>query len=385
MAIDPSVRAVINRINKQEGEGTVILGSQIVAPLRPTITSGSLSLDAALGGGWATNHWAEIVGHESVGKTFLVLKTIAANQRRDPNWTTVWFATEDFSEDYAQMLGVDIDRVIVENENIMENVFDHCIQFLKTKSVDCIVIDSLPFLVSGREDDGTMEDFQPGHAAVLTGKFFRKSMSSIKRRLDVADERTCTGFVINGWREKIGVRYGDPRTTPGGKGKNFVFFQRVDLSRSEWITNTKNQPVGQVIKIRNIKNKIARPGLIGQVDAYVADYRGHKAGTFDTAKDVTSAAIAYEVITKNKSHYIFGEEQWYGRPKLEEAVTTDAKLRGRIRKAVLAASAAPMPPTEEKAVAKGSPTKSVGRPRKAPVKKTVRPPARRVRVRGEET
>lgn len=336
----------MTKITKDHGEGAIILGSQIVAPLRPTITTGSLSLDAALGGGWATNHWAEIVGHESSGKTYLVLKTIAANQRLDPNWTVVWFATEDFSESYAEMLGVDLSRVIVRNENIMEPVFDDCIKFLRTKAVDCIVIDSLPFLVSGREDDGDMDEFQPGHAAVLTGKFFRKSISSIKRRLDLAEERNCTGLIINGWRDTF-TKYGDPRITPGGKGKNFVFFQRIDLSRAEWIRDTRNRPVGQTMNLKNIKNKYARPGLVGQVDAYMVDHRGHAAGSFDITKDIVSAAIAYEVLFKDRSHYYFGDEQWYGRPSVEKAVKADAKLRGRLKRAVLASAAAPMPATNQ--------------------------------------
>jgi recombination protein RecA len=332
----------MSKINKQNGSGTVILGSQITQPIRETITSGSLNLDAALGGGWATNHWVEIIGHESTGKTYLVLKTIAANQKLDPDWTTVWFATEDFSEQYAKMLGVDVGRVIIENENLMEVVYQHAIEFLDTKGIDCMVIDSLPFLVPAREDDGDMADFQPGLPAFLTGKFFRKSQGSIKRSL-TEPERPCTGFVINGWREKIGTKYGDPRTTPGGRQKNFVFFQRVDVSRDEWITNSKGQPVGQTMKLQNIKNKYARPRLVGYVDAYVVNHGGHKAGEFDLAKDVVSAALAYDVITKpDKSHYEFNAEQWYGRPNLDAAVQEDRQLQRRIRKAVLTAAAAPL-------------------------------------------
>jgi recombination protein RecA len=374
------------KIRKEQGEGAILLGSQIVPPLRPTITTGSLSLDAALGGGWATNHWAEIAGWESAGKTFLVLKTIAANQRLDPNWMTLWVATEDFSETYAEMLGVDIDRVIVYNENIMERVYDKCIQFLQTKGVDCIVIDSLPFLVSGREDEGDMDETQPGYPALLTGKFFRKSMGSIKRRLDLAEERNCTGLIINGWRDKF-VKYGDPRTTPGGKGKNFVFFQRVDLSRVEWITDTKSKPVGQTMKLKNIKNKFARPGLTGEVDAYVVDHRNHKAGTFDVTKDIVSAAMAYGVFVKQGSHYLFEGDKWYGRPNVEKALKADAKLRGRVKRAVLTAAAAPMPPTDQvrkKTVAKRSASKSVGLTRAASVKKSRGPAAQRVRQREQE-
>lgn len=382
MALDPAVRAVMTKINKSYGPGSIITGAQIVKPLRQTITSGSLSFDAALGGGWACGHWAEIIGHESVGKTFIVLKCIAANQKIDPNFTTVWYATEDFSVEYAEMLGVDVSRVLIQNEVIMERVFQSAHDFLQTKAIDCMVVDSLPFLVSEREDDGNMDEFQPGHAAILTGKFFRKSQGKIKRRLDLEEERTCTGLIINGWRDTF-VKYGDPRVAPGGKGKNFVFYQRVDISRTEWITDTRKRPVGQTMQLRNIKNKIARPRLVGEVDAYVTDFRDHKAGSFDLGKDVASAAIAYDVIKKDQSYYLFGDEEWYGKPKLFTAVQTDPKLRARVRKEVLKAAAAPLPPTSQRrpSRAKGSTKKSVAKPRTAPGKKAGSTTPRRVGVR----
>lgn len=330
------------KINKKSGAGTVILGSEIFQPLRETITSGSLSLDVALGGGWATNHWIEIVGHESVGKTLIVLKTIAANQKLNPNFTTVWFATEDFVDSYASMLGVDLSRIIVENENTMEAVYEHTIEFLDTRAIDCVVIDSYPGLVPAREEDATMEDNQPMLAAFLTGKFFRKSNPSMKRSL-TEDERPVTGFVINQWREKM-TTYGDPRTTPGGKAKNFFYFQRVDVRRKEFIKNTKSEPIGQVIEIVNLKNKYARPGRVGQIDAYISTGKGFKAGDYDTVKDVVSAAIAYDVIKREGArNYSFGGQTWAGRPKLDAAIKSDAKLRGRVRRAVMTATSAPLP------------------------------------------
>jgi len=357
VALDPSVRAVMAKINKKSGAGTVILGSEIAQPLRATITSGSLSIDVALGGGWATNHWVEIIGHPSSGKTLMVLKTIAANQALDPSWTTVWFAAEDFVESYAEMLGVDTSRVIVEEENRMEVVYQHAIDFLDTKAVDCIVIDSLPALVPIREDDATMEEFQPGLAAFLTGKFFRKSTSSIKRSL-LTPERPVTGFVINQWRSKIGG-YGDPRTAPGGQGKDFFFFQRVDVRRDEWLSNTRGEPIGQTIKVVNIKNKYARPGRVGLVDAYISRGNGFAAGDFDLVKDTVSAGLAYEVIERpDKSHYVFGTNRWYGRPALDEAVRGDKRLRLQLKKAVLAAAAAPLPAAVQP-VAKAAPKRRV--------------------------
>lgn len=328
----------MQKINKKQGEGAVILGSEILHPKHPTITSGSLTVDVALGGGWATNHWIEIVGHESVGKTLMVLKTIAANQRIDKNWTTIWFATEDFSESYAEMLGVDLSRVIVENENAMETVYEHAKAFIETRAVDCIVIDSLPALIPIREMEGTMEDFQPGLSAFITGKFFRLSNQYTKRSLTV-EERPVTGFAINQWHQKIGA-YGNPNTTPNGVTKNFFFYQRIEIRRKEFIKNTKNEPIGQTLEIVNVKNKHAPPGRRGEVDAYIARGNGMKAGDFDTVKDITSAARAYGILEQSAGGYfVFREHRWRGFNAVEEAVAADSRLRDALFKTTIARAA----------------------------------------------
>ena len=118
VGMDPSVKAVMADIRKKHGDHAVMLGSEISQTVE-TITTGSLSFDAALGGGWAANHFNEILGMESAGKTMVVAKTIAANQRLYPEWMTVWFAAEDLHVPYMEMLGVDMSRVIVVEENIM--------------------------------------------------------------------------------------------------------------------------------------------------------------------------------------------------------------------------------------------------------------------------
>lgn len=284
-----------------------------------------------------------LLSHNSAGKSFVVLKTIAANQKLDPSWTVVWFATEDFVDDYAQMCGVDLSRVIVENENVMETVCQHAIDFLRTKSIDCIVIDSLPGLIPRREAEGDMEDLQPGLVAFLTGKFLKAANKETKRSLTEI-ERPVTGFIVNQWHQKI-TGYGDPRTTPGGVTKNFFYFQRIDVKRKEYIRNTRQDAVGQSIEVEVIKNKLGPPRRRGLVDAYIADFRGHQAGSYDQSKDVMDAAIAYDVIKREGvKGYAFGDLKWRnGRPQVLKAIREDARLRSRLRKAVLAAGSAPLP------------------------------------------
>lgn len=333
--MDPRLATIVAKANKKYGDGTVIKGEDLKDQIIPRITTGSLSLDVALGGGWPANQWSEIVGNESHGKSAVALRTVAANQVLNPDFTCVWFAAEEFVPQYAEMIGCDLDRMVIVEDNTMEVVFQMAIEVLNERAADMIVIDSLPALVSVREEDGTMEDLQPGQAAFLTGKFFRKASPVIKRSL-LDEDRPCTGIIINQWREKIGVMHGDPRTTPGGKAKNFYYFVRVECRRDEWITNTKNKRIGQAIKIRNIKNKTAAPGMEGVVDFYFAPGNGFEAGEFDSLKEIMNVALTFEVVRRAGAYYRFEGEQWQGREGLLEALRADEGLRQRISDAVMA-------------------------------------------------
>lgn len=331
--MDPKLDAIIKKANKKYGDGTAIRGAEISQEAIPRLSSGSLALDVALGGGWAANQWNEVIGDESQGKTAVVLRTIAANQAKDPNFTCVWFASEEFVPSYATMIGCDLSRMVVIEENTMEAVFQLAIEVLGERAADIVVIDSLPALVSVREGDGTMEDLQPGQAAILTGKFFRKAAPSIRRSM-TEEQRACTGIIINQYREKIGG-YGDPRTTPGGKAKNFYYFIRAEVRREEWITNTKDKRIGQVIRVRNVKNKTAPPGEDAFMDFYFADGRGMSAGQFDAVKEVMNIALAKEVVTRAGAYYRYNGEQWQGREALFDALKKDDKLAAAVTKEVM--------------------------------------------------
>jgi len=252
MALTGELAKVFNSINKKMGENTIVLGSDIRDDVMGRITTGSVAVDVALGGGWPINQWHEIVGEASNGKTALALKTIAANQKRDPEFTTVWVAAEQWVPGYAEMCGVDSSRVYVISTNLMEEAYEAVIQITESKSVDCIVIDSLPALVPSSENDKEMEESTVGRSALLTNKFFRKVGKASKRSL-VDPERPFIGLMINQWRSKIGVMYGDPRTTPGGLGKDYAFFTRIEVKRDDWIetgTGQEKRRIGQTIKVR---------------------------------------------------------------------------------------------------------------------------------------
>lgn len=321
-------------VNKKLGEGTIILGSDMKQGPRPRCSSGSLSLDIALGGGWPLNQWCEIIGYESAGKTLVALKTIAANQARDKNWTALWFDAEQcWDKRWVEQLGVDPKRVIVMSDNSMEAVYGTCIKFLSTRKVDCIVIDSLPALVPEREGDNDMGDMAPGLGALLTGQFFRKQMPAVKRSL-VTDERPVLGLMINQWRERIGVMYGDPRTTPGGRGKNFFFVVRLEVKRDEWLEEGEFR-VGQTIKAHTVKNKTAAPQRTAIFDFYFADSGEFTTGMYDRPKEIVASGLIHKLISRAGAFYSIGDQKFQGKERLLEALRTKPELLAELEAQIM--------------------------------------------------
>ena len=330
-----SLDKVLAQINKKYGENTVVLASKVAKPTR--FPSGSLSLDMILGGGWPTNQWHEIIGEASNGKTALALKTIAINQQRDPNFTTIWIAAEEWVPEYAEMCGVDPNRVHVFTSNVMEIALTAVLEFVETQEVDCVVIDSLPALVPSAEDEKEMDEFTVGRGAQLMGKFFRKMEKAGKRDL-LGGERPFIGLIINQWRMKIGVMYGDPRTTPGGEAKNYFFFTRIDVKRDEWIetgTGQEKKKVGQTIKFQTRKNKSAPPGQTAYTDFYFDDGGGIDKGEYDYAKEIVALGILNKIITRAGAYYRYAERQWQGADALLNSIREEVDLQETLQKDVL--------------------------------------------------
>lgn len=341
--INPEAQKIINQINKRFGENTVVLGKDIRDGLLSRITTGSTTFDYVLGGGFPANQWNELVGEPSHGKTAIALKTIAANQALDPNHTTVWVAAEQWVPDYAEMCGVDTSRVIVVETNIMEEAYDTIIAFAESKSVDAIVIDSLPALIPGPEAEKNMDEYTIGRGALLTNKFFRIAGQAMKRSL-IEDERPILGLIINQYRMKIGVMHGDPRTTPGGQGKDYAYFTRAEVKRDEWIeagSGTNKVRVGQRIKIRVLKNKTAPPQQIAYIDYYFKDYSIYEAGDYDTAKEVAAMALVHQVIDRKGGWIYHGNRKWQGQEAFVNSLREEPDLFEELRQLVMGASVTP--------------------------------------------
>lgn len=330
-----SLDEIADEINKKLGEEILIKGSAAKAEV-PHVSTGVLAYDLALGGGWAANQWNEIVGEESSGKTAIAYRTIAANQQRDPEWLALWVAAEEYVPDYAASFGVDLDRLWVVETNEMESALELVLKAVENRAVDCVVLDSLPALVTETEVNKSMDEASVATGAQILSRFFKKCAKA-QRRSMIDEDRSCTLIAINQWRDKIGVMYGDPRTTPGGKAKNYYYFTRVEVRRDEWISEGSklDTRVGQTIKMRVMKNKTYRPQQIAQADFYFADTYGFRKGEFDTVKDIVNVALALELF---EGRYKFeGERIASKKEELYDIVRQDLGLQARLRDAATTA------------------------------------------------
>ena len=159
--INPQAQKIIADLNKKLG-GDVIVVASDVEQTGKRFTTGSVTYDYALGGGFPANQWNELVGEPSHGKSAIALKSIAANQALDPEFTAVWVAAEPWVPEYAEMCGVDQSRVIVVETQIMEEAFDTAIKFAESKAIDMIVIDSMPALIPSPEAEKAMDEMTVG-------------------------------------------------------------------------------------------------------------------------------------------------------------------------------------------------------------------------------
>ena len=334
-------KAEMNKKLVKDGHRPLILGSEIYVP--PCQTSGILSLDVALGGGWANNRWIEVVGEASSSKTTTILHTIATNQALRDDYSVYWLASEPYNPDWAALNGIDNDRVVVDETNNMELGFQGVINAARSHSFDCIVIDSYPALIADAEADKTMEEFSMASGARRVGQFFRKITDSF------TDDRPYIGFFVNQYRDNIGgySPHGTPKTEPGGKAKNYNFYQRVKISRDDWVTESREGlgkvPVGQTTKYQITKNKQGAPQRTAAADMYF-DYTegGFKPGQYDAVKDIITMGVLFKVIERGGGGMFYytpiGATErlgWKGRDVMVEAIRDNIELREEIMRLTL--------------------------------------------------
>lgn len=341
--LSESLASFMAKMNKQlekEGKPLLTTASEMVIPKR--FTTGLLALDVATGGGLPGNQWVEVYGKESNGKTSIVLHTIATNQALDPDFTVFWVASEYYDQDWAEKFGIDNDRVIVFPTNNMELAYQAVLDAANSHQFDMIVIDSYPALAAGEELEKDMDQQVMALGARRTGQFFRKIGGTFN------NERPYVGIFINQLRDAIGSfsPYGTPTTTPGGKAKNYAFYQRILVSRDEWleekVDGAGKVKVGQTNKYLMEKNKAAAPKSVAMGDFYFldAESKGISAGHFDLVKDVITMAVLFKVIRRAGAWFNYTsldgtEYKWQGRDAMVEEIRSNLELQNEIAAATL--------------------------------------------------
>jgi recombination protein RecA len=248
----------IKQIEKQYGKGSVMkLGDRANVDV-DAISSGSISIDSALGvGGYPKGRIIEIYGPESSGKTTLALHAIAEVQKKGGRAAFI-DAENAIDPRYAKELGVNIDELVLSQPDSGEQALEITEMLIKSGAIDLVVIDSVAALVPQAELDGEMSDAHVGLQARLMSKAMRK-LAGVMNRSD------CTAIFINQLREKIGVMFGNPETTTGGKALKFYASIRLDVRKGEAIKNGTDQ-IGNKVTVKVVKNKVAPPFKIALID-----------------------------------------------------------------------------------------------------------------------
>jgi recombination protein RecA len=311
-----AIDAALAQIDKQFGKGSIMrLGSREKIDV-PAIPTGSLSLDAALGvGGMPRGRVIEIFGPESSGKTTLALHVISEAQRRG-GMAAFIDAEHALDAVYAGKLGVDTDNLLVSQPDSGEQALEIAEVLIRSGAVDVLVIDSVAALVPRSELEGEMGDAQMGLQARLMSQALRKLTSIVSK------SKTCLVF-INQLREKIGVMFGNPETTTGGRALKFYASQRLDIRR---IASLKEGDVviGSRAKVKVVKNKVAPPFREAEFDILYGE-------GISKEGDLLDLGVDHKVVEKSGSWYaVDGERIGQGRETARQFLKDNPDIRNEI-------------------------------------------------------
>jgi recombination protein RecA len=322
-----ALTAALGQIEKQFGKGSIMKMSDRPVEKMEAVSTGALSLDIALGiGGVPKGRIIEIYGPESSGKTTLALHIVAEAQKT--GGTAAYIDAEHALDPaYAKSIGVDVENMFISQPDYGEQALEITETLVRSGAVDIIVIDSVAALTPKSEIEGEMGDAQMGVQARLMSQALRKLTA-------IANKAQTTIVFLNQIRMKIGVMFGNPETTTGGNALKFYASVRMEIRKSEKITDKEGKIIGNVAKVKIVKNKVAPPFRETEFDII------YPMG-IDKYSSLLSAAVDAGIVQKSAGWYKYGEAQLgNGKDAVKETLKTDNKLAKEIADKTRAAAAA---------------------------------------------
>lgn len=333
MEKEKALEVALLQIEKQFGKGSVMKLGQKVKYEIATIPTGSLALDAALGiGGVPRGRVVEIFGPESSGKTTVALHIIAEAQKKG-GYAAFIDAEHALDPQYATNLGVNLDELLVSQPDTGEQALEIAEALVRSGAIDVLVIDSVAALVPRAEIEGEMGDTHVGLQARLMSQALRKLSGAISK------SRTCAIF-INQIREKVGVMFGNPEVTPGGRALKFYSSVRLDVRRIESLKLGSDQIIGNRTRVKVVKNKVAPPFKMAEFDIIYGTGISKEGSLIDMG-------IEHQVINKSGAWYSYGDERLgQGRENVRDFLKDNPQMRDEIELKIREAAGLPLPGSE---------------------------------------
>ena len=354
MAVDnkkAALEAAMKNIKKKFGDGAVMRLGENSSLKVDSISTGSLTLDIATGiGGLPRGRIIEIYGPESSGKTTLALHCIAEAQKLGGDAAFV-DAEHALDPVYAANLGVDVDSLIVSQPDFGEQALEITEQLVSSGAVDIVVVDSVAALVPKSEIEGDMGDSHVGQHARLMSQALRILAGTINKT-------NCIVIFINQLREKIGVMYGNPEVTTGGRAHKFYSSMRIDVRKIEQLKGAGSEFIGSRTRAKIVKNKVAPPFKSAEFDIMYGE-------GISKVGEILDMAVQYDIVHKGGSWFSYGDRRLgQGRDNVKEIIKNEPELAAELEQKIKDKIAEDIEKAKEERVAKTNASKPAPKPEK---------------------